>query len=94
MYLWAGDRPSKGVLFATILVVVGAFLAAFENFDSNLIGFTLVWGYNFTSSFQSVYLSVLNKEKVLSPMEFNFYFACIGFVSTAFYNFILTSDYT
>ena len=40
-----------------------------------------------------MYISVLNKGKVLTPFEFNFYFVCIGFAVTAFYNFIITDDY-
>ena len=93
MYFWAHERPSRGVLISTTLVALGAVIAAGENFDANLVGFLCVWAYNFSQSFQNVYLSVLNKGKVLTPFEFNFFFVCIGFAATAIYNFIITDDY-
>lgn len=48
MYFWAGDRPSKEVIFSTILVISGAIIAVWETFDANLMGFLCVWAYNFS----------------------------------------------
>ena len=81
------------MLFSTGLVIAGAVIAACENFDDNLIGFLCVWAYNFSQSFQNVYISVLNKGKLLSPFEFNFYYVCMGLAMTSMYNFVITSDY-
>ena len=48
MYLWAGDRPSKGVFLSTGIVTVGALIAACENLNDNILGFVFVWTYNFS----------------------------------------------
>ena len=93
MYFWAGDKPSKGVLFSTGIVTVGALIAACEDFSGNVVGFVFVWVYNFSQSYQNVYISVLNKDNILTPFEFNFFGVCIGLVVTVVYNFIITSDY-
>lgn len=92
-YLWESIHPSKSVVISTGLVTAGAIIAASENIDANLFGFLCVWAYNFSQSFQNVYISVLNKGKALTPFEFNFFFVCTGLLMTSFYNFVLTSDY-
>ena len=94
MYFWAGDKPSMGVSLSTALVTVGALTAAGENVDANIQGFVRVWAYNFSQSFQNVYLNKLNKDKIMVPFEFNFFYACIGFVASVIYNFVITDDYT
>ena len=93
-FVWTGVRPSRGVLISIALILIGASIAVSENFEANLIGLLCIWGYNISSSFQRVYLSAVNKEKSVTAFESNFYYACIGFVSTVFYNFILTDNYT
>ena len=48
MYFWAGDKPSRSVVISTMLVTSGAIIAAWEDFDANLIGLLIVWAYNFS----------------------------------------------
>ena len=48
MYLWAGEHPSRGVMFSTALVTLGAVIASSENFSRDFIGFLCVWSYNFS----------------------------------------------
>ena len=93
MYFWAGEKPSMGVSKSTALVVTGAVTAVGEDLDTNIQGFVRVWAYNFSQSFQNVYLSKLNKDKIMVPFEFNFFYACIGFVASVIYNFVITDDY-
>ena len=93
MYFWDGEKPTRAIIFSTLLVTTGAITAAWEEFEAAFIGFLCVWSYNFSQSFQNVYISVLNKGKILTPFEFNYFFSIAGFTTTFAYNFVFTSDY-
>ena len=53
-------------------------MAGYESLDSDLFGYILVWGNNFTAGIQNVYTAKYNSNKKVVPFEINFFFACLG----------------
>ena len=50
-YLWCGESPLNGILVSTLLIIVGSVIAILDDFDTNILGFLCVWGYNLAASF-------------------------------------------
>ena len=59
-------------------MILGAIIAGYESFDSNMFGYLLIWGNNFFQAIYNVFTSKFNENKTLTAFEINFYFAAIG----------------
>lgn len=46
-YLMENKKPNQALVIATAVMVFGALLAGYENFNSELLGYLLIWGNNF-----------------------------------------------
>jgi len=77
-YLYANKKPSSTLLISSFFVVMGAIVAGYENFESDMWGLFLITCNNFTSALSNVVTSVYNEKKIVQAFDLNFYFALIG----------------
>ena len=77
-YFVEGKYPSSKTAWSTLIVILGAIIGGYETLDTELFGYMLVWGNNFTQSIYNVVMSKLNSDKRITPFEINFFFALIG----------------
>jgi hypothetical protein len=59
-------------------MILGAIIAGYDSFDSNMLGYLLIWGNNFSQAIYNVFTAKFNENKTLTAFEINFFFASIG----------------
>lgn len=77
-YLYQGKVPGQTLCIASSFVVLGALVAGYETFDSDMWGYFLIICNNFSSALANVVTSAYNEKKVVQAFDLNFYFALIG----------------
>ncbi len=60
------------------LVTLGACIAGYDTFNRDWFGYFLIWMNNITNSFCNVYFNKINKDKKVTAMEINFFYAWVG----------------
>jgi hypothetical protein len=77
-YIMEKKVPSSNLATNTFFMVSGALIAGYESLSVDFLGYILIWGNNFCSAIQNVVTSKYNQDKLVTPFEINFFFACIG----------------
>lgn len=60
------------------MVILGAFISGYENFNRDWFGYILVWMTNLSGSIYSVYVNKFNKDNRVTAFELNLFYAWIG----------------
>ena len=66
-YFLGGEKPSRSESISAALVTLGAFVAAFETIETDLLGFVLTWANNISQSMQNIYIAKLNERNIITP---------------------------
>ncbi|CDW82730.1 UNKNOWN [Stylonychia lemnae] len=74
-FLINGQVPDRNLSLCLLFTGIGAL---WENLNSQLLGYFLVFMNNFSQSGYNVYVSKVNSQKKVLPFEINFYFALCG----------------
>jgi hypothetical protein len=85
LYIQDGVHPSQSMVISTTLMVLGAFIAGYENLESDGLGFLIVWGCNFAQAGANCTISRFNKDKRLSTFEITYFFYLAGFFTVCPY---------
>ena len=81
-YLYASRAPTKQLMTAASLIILGALIAGYEDFHIDYRGYFLASLNNITSAFVYVATSVYDEKKVVNAFDLNFFFSVIGFPVT------------
>ncbi len=77
-YLVNGKGADSRTYLKLGLVTAGALIAGIETFNRDWFGYILIWMNNLTQSICNVVYNKLNKDKVVTPIEINFFYAWLG----------------
>lgn len=77
-FLYQGKVPGQTLCIASFFVVMGAIVAGYETFNSDMWGYFLIMCNNFSSALVNIVASAYNEKKVVQAFDLNFYFALIG----------------
>ena len=93
MFGQMGQEKGDGFHFAAFLVLVGS-VAGSGSFDTDAIGFILIWGFNISRSLFDVDCIRMNKEKSVTAFDINFCFALVAFAYSAVMSLVFSNEYS
>jgi len=94
MFGQMGQEKGDGFHFAAFLVLVGSVVAGSGSFDTDAIGFILIWGFNISRSLFDVDCIRMNKEKSVTAFDINFCFALVAFAYSAVMSLVFSNEYS
>jgi len=89
-----GQKPDGTLQTAAFLVFVGSVVAGSESFDTDAIGFTLIWAYNISQAIFDVICLRMNKEKLVTAFDINFCFALVAFAYSAVMSLVFSNEFS